>query len=334
MSAEDAELEALLLDAQVKEDYLDLGLMEPEELNASRATGRGTVERLGEEVRAMKSTSTGKKYKVKSVKGQAGLLMYYSFTVDADLGEMFLNFPMDPAIRPHAGVELTGLRNHLKNRPGKGRIIERWERLFMGMRPLPYISVCYFYWAEEFARGDPREEGNALRYDRVVLNLPGMLDFDPSKPNVMKWNDHANKLAGGIITFVDGLRASGFDRENAWQVARQIVSRLQYLGIQDAARKRRPSSQTGGAWAGTILEIAMSSIFKTVSQEKWDKGKVIILSLVAECKDPHNPPNLCHKTLEKKRGFLVHLGMTFPNIIPFLKRPPLDDRLVETLSSR
>jgi hypothetical protein len=43
MSAEDAELEALLLDAQVKEDYLDLGLMEPDELNASRATGRGTV---------------------------------------------------------------------------------------------------------------------------------------------------------------------------------------------------------------------------------------------------------------------------------------------------
>jgi hypothetical protein len=77
MSVEDAELEALLLDAQVKEDYLDLGLMEPQELNASRATGRGTVEQLGEEVRAMESTSTGKKYKVKSVKGQAGLCLKY-----------------------------------------------------------------------------------------------------------------------------------------------------------------------------------------------------------------------------------------------------------------
>jgi hypothetical protein len=56
----------------------------------------------------------------------ARLLMFYSFTVDADLGEMFLNFPMDPAIQPHAGVELTGLRNHLLKPLSKGRILERW----------------------------------------------------------------------------------------------------------------------------------------------------------------------------------------------------------------
>jgi hypothetical protein len=63
----------------------------------------------------------------------ARLLMFYSFMVDADLGEMFLNFPMDPAIKPHAGVEITGLRNHLTKQLPKGRILERWEHLFMGM---------------------------------------------------------------------------------------------------------------------------------------------------------------------------------------------------------
>ncbi len=84
------------------------------------------------------------------------------------------------------------------------------------------------------------DEGNALRCDRVVLNLPGMLEFDPSKPNVVKWNDVVDRLAGDIIAFVDDLRASGYDRENGWQVARQITARLQCLGIQDAARKRRP----------------------------------------------------------------------------------------------
>jgi hypothetical protein len=48
----------------------------------------------------------------------ARLLMYYShITVDAELGEMFLNFPMDPFIRPHVGVELTGLRAHLQTAP-------------------------------------------------------------------------------------------------------------------------------------------------------------------------------------------------------------------------
>jgi hypothetical protein len=249
----------------------------------------------------------------------ARLLMYNSYTVDADLGEMFLNFPMDPKIRPYAGVELTALRKHLGEAPKKGRILERWERLFMGCRPSPYNAVRYFYWGEEFARGNPFAENNALRYDRVILNLPGMSDFDPSKPNVMKWNDLVDRLAGDILTFVDDLRAAGYDQENAWRVARQITSRLQYLGIQDAARKRRPSSKSGGAWAGTIFLIALEAIFKTVSQEKWDKGRAIIFALAEECKDRSNPPNFCHKDLERKRGFLIHLAMTFPTIIPFLK---------------
>ena len=91
-----------------------------------------------------------------------------------------------------------------------------------------------------------------------------MLDFDPSKPNFMKWIDIVDCLARDIITFIDDLRASGYDPENAWQVARQISSRLQYLGGQDAARKRRPSSQSGGAWAGAIFEITSEAIYKTI----------------------------------------------------------------------
>jgi hypothetical protein len=232
---------------------------------------------------------------------------------------MFLNFLMDPLIRPHAGVELTSLRTQLKHVARQGRILERWERLFMGMKPSPYNSVRYFYWGEEFARGNPIAKNNALRYDRVILNLPGMEDFEPAKPNVMKWNDEVDRLAGDLVTFVDDVRTSGYDRENAWQVARQIMSRLQYLGIQDAARKRRPSSQKGGAWAGTIFEICDDAIYKTVSQEKWTKGKLIIDELASACDQLASVKNLCHKDLERKRGFLIHLAMTFTTITPFLK---------------
>jgi hypothetical protein len=114
------------------------------------------------------------------------LLMYNSYTVDADLGEMFLNFPMDPRIPPDAGVDLTLLRANLDKVPEKGRILERWERLYMGMKPSPYNSVRYFYWGEEFARGKPLGESNALRYDPVILNLPGMESFDPSMPSVVE----------------------------------------------------------------------------------------------------------------------------------------------------
>jgi hypothetical protein len=123
----------------------------------------------------------------------------------------------------------------------------------------------------------------------------------------------------GDITFVDDLRASGYEQENAWQVSRQITARLQYLGIQDAARKRRPSLQSGGAWAGTIFEILPQTICKTVSQEKWDKGCTIVENLSARCQDRSHPANIGHKDLESKRGFLVHLAMTFTTIIPFLK---------------
>jgi hypothetical protein len=90
-------------------------------------------------------------------KSASRLLSYYSFCSDLDLGEMFLNFPMDPAIRPYAGVDLTHLKVYFddvgkaKSSEDWAKLLERWERLFMGMKPSPYISVKYFYGAEEFA---------------------------------------------------------------------------------------------------------------------------------------------------------------------------------------
>ena len=77
--------------------------------------------------------------------------------------------------------------------------------------------------------------------------------------------------------------------------------------------------QPGGAWAGTTFKIILEAIYKTVSQAKWDKGKLFIRSLVDKCKDPKAPPRLNHKDLESKSGFLVHLSRTFSNIVPFLK---------------
>jgi hypothetical protein len=42
-----------------------------------------------------------------------------------------------------------------------------------------------------------------------------------------------------VAFVVDDLRLTGFSIENAWALARHILSRLQYLGIHDAPRKRR-----------------------------------------------------------------------------------------------
>ena len=63
---------------------------------------------------------------------------------------------------------------------------ERWERLFMGMRPSPFVAIQYLYLALEFAVGDRRDKTNPMRWDRLRLNLPGDPCFDPSLPFVMK----------------------------------------------------------------------------------------------------------------------------------------------------
>ena len=250
----------------------------------------------------------------------ARLMSFYTWCVDLDLGEMFLNFPMDLKIRPFAGIDLTPLAKSLGVALRLGqKLWERWERLFMGMKSSPYNAVRYFYLAEEFARGNPKDEKNALRYDRIVMNLPGMEDHDPSLPNVMKWNDRVNRIAGDVITFVDDLRATGYDKENSWQVSRQVASRLQFLGVQDAPRKKRPPDQLPGAWAGCVFVIDPDAIGKTVSQEKWDKARRIVMELCELCHEAEGLAVLNHKDLERKRGFLVHLAMTFESMVPFLK---------------
>ncbi len=68
-----------------------------------------------------------------------------------------------------------------------------------------------------------------------------------------------------MVAFVDDLRLTGFSIENAWAAARHILSRLQYLGIQDAPRKRNSPSQRPGAWAGAIFKISPENISVSVS---------------------------------------------------------------------
>ena len=64
--------------------------------------------------------------------------------------------------------------------------------------------------------------------------------------------------------------------EEAWLIARRVCAYLQYLGIQDAARKRRVDE---GPWAGGLYSTANNRITKSVPQGKWDKAKRLISDL-------------------------------------------------------
>ena len=254
----------------------------------------------------------------------ARVLGYGYFMVDIDLGEMFLNFPLPSVLKRFSGIDVSTFNTEIRaetdllNNAPTEKTWAHWNRCWMGLTSSPYMAVRYYYFAEEFARGDRRATTNPLRWDSVRLNLPGDPLYDPSLPRVMKWNDETSSIAGDILAFVDDLRASGSSPEQAWQIARQVASRLQYLGIQDAPRKRRPPVQNPGAWAGSVFSTLDGKIIQTVEQAKWDKAKMLLQELL-DVYSKNDDPEISYKRLEVIRGFLCHLAMTYPIISPYLK---------------
>ena len=190
-----------------------------------------------------------------------------------------------------------------------------------GFLAFAFYATAFYYIALEFVIGNHLDKENHLRWDRVKLNLPGSRHFNPALPWLMKWNDQIENIAADIVAFVDDLRVSGVDEETAWAVGRQLGSRLQYLGIQDTPRKTKPPFRgNDSAWAGTIFKTDDVSILQTISQEKWDKTKVLINELLSQYgEESNNSPEFSFKRLEQIRGYLCHISMTYEAITPFLK---------------
>ena len=241
--------------------------------------------------------------------------------VDIDLGEMFLNFPLDSKLVEFSGMDITPFIKEIKTSfpgtklPDGDRVFVTNTRCWMGLRPSPEWSCRFYYLAEEFVRGDERSQKNPLFWDKLILNLIGSPDYNPSMPNVFKWNSIAQRIGGDIKAYVDDLRALGWSLEHAWRIARWVASRLQYLGIQDAARKRRIDN---GPWAGCVYVTTPTKVQRTVTKDKWNKGRNYILELNELIYD-QKLKKLSFNYLERVRGFLCHLAMTFDVIFPFLK---------------
>ena len=256
-----------------------------------------------------------------TAKTAARLLSFNYCFMDKDLGEMFLNFPLHPTLAAYSGVDLTHFKHVVEGTLNpSGRLLGRWERCWMGLRPSPFWCVKFFYLADEFARGNHQAPSNSLRWDKIILNLPSSQTFNPSLPWVMKWDSHLNRIAGDIIAFVDDLRASAFDEEAVWNIARQYLSKLQYLGLQDAARKTRPPTRDEpSAWAGSVFKTTSDEVKVMTTQEKWEKARRLVQELFDQLNGNHPTPPINYKRLEVVRGFLCHMAMTYQTIFPFLK---------------
>jgi hypothetical protein len=236
---------------------------------------------------------------------------------DVDAGEMFLNYMLDENIRPYAGVDVSWLTDKFP----QTLTWEHWCRMAMGMRPSPFVTIRLFAWAMEIIKGDRKNESNPFYWSDVILNCPGALAYDPGMPRVYKRNDLLDCIAADCVTFVDDLRTIG-TRELVQRATHRVETLMGYLGLQDATRKRRAISQNPGEWTGSkSVSIPGVGLFVTVSLKKWDKAKRIINDLLDsyDKEDPKSSPEMNLKGLEQKVGFLVHLSMAYPLMVPYLR---------------
>ena len=251
---------------------------------------------------------------------------------DLDVAEMFLCFWLHPDLRPYAGVDVSLIRTPPGSREeedweqGRNRIWERWHRNFMGMRDSPYRCMQMMLKAKYCAYGDRKKASNPFKWDRVVLNLPGAENYDPSLPWVMKIRDDGH-LACDIFIYVDDGRVTGWSKVECWRAVQHFSSVLTSRGIQDAYRKRTLPLPVPGPWAGGISmtrwregkdgEDLVYGLAFSVTQAKWDKMKSCVGEL--ETMLDTDPSRMDRGRLEEIRGFLIYTARTFDWLNPYLK---------------
>ena len=236
---------------------------------------------------------------------------------DIDLGEMFLNYALDLEIRQYAGVDVTEVEEH--DCQSVKRVLERWTRTLMGFRPSPYVATQTFAWSEEVIVGNYTREDNPFFWDTIVLNQPGSSDYDPAMPWIYRWDSLHSTLPGFLGTYIDDIRTGHGSEVGCKKVSRQVASRINYLGQQDASRKRGQPAKAPRAWAGAkCVSIEGQGLYVLSTKGKWEKTKCIIGRWSdALSSDPLE--KLDHASLERDVGFLCHMSRTYPAMFPYLK---------------
>ena len=161
---------------------------------------------------------------------------------------MFLSFPLYPEVQEYCGVDLNPYLSNLEE-PAKPPW-EGWTRCVMGLKPSPYWCIKFLLLALETIWGDSTNPSNPFHWSETRLNLPGQIDYDPSKPKLQRVQGNSAELAAFILSYVDDMRVGSPEAGLCWEVLHLVSSMAAYLGIQVASRKTRPPSPHPGPWAG------------------------------------------------------------------------------------
>lgn len=118
-----------------------------------------------------------------------------------------------------------------------------------------------------------------------------------------------------MVAFFDDGRVFGPALPLVSAGLRQVTSRIQSRGNQDAARKRRSISMRPGAWAGCIAYTDQGLVRRFTSQEKWDKAKQYISWFQDHLRQGLDMDRGIFKSYQ---GFLVHMAGTYEDIKPYI----------------
>ena len=231
---------------------------------------------------------------------------------DRDMGEMFLNFQLDPFISQFTGVDI-GPLDIDQDTCSKRWLC--WDRNLMGFKSSPYNSVRMYLISEEIIRGDRHDRDNAFQWHDITLNLPGSVEYKPDATWISKRRQDGT-LASDFVCFMDDQRITGAGDDRIIEAGHTLSSRESYLGIQDALRKLREGGQ--GAWAGAVVHVTDEhGVIVLTSQDKWDRMKMILAKWLARVEAGEEL--LSHPELLSDRGFLIYVTQSYPALTPYLK---------------
>lgn len=95
----------------------------------------------------------------------------------------------------------------------------------------------------------------------------------------------------------------------------QVMTKVNWLGMQNAARKYRDGSRTPGAWIGGIVHTA-GEVTVSITQVRWDKAKGILRGMKEQRENGNKFPL---KKLLSERGYLTYISQTYTSMVPYMK---------------
>ena len=125
----------------------------------------------------------------------------------------------------------------------------RWTAPPFGWTCYPYFALRMLARALELCIGDHTDTNNPFHWHHVQFNLPCTTGYDTSLPRVwlIRFNGEEDVIV--VLFFNDGC-VYGLGAEPVKSGLRKIYAGLQFIGNQEADRKRTAIGQKPRAWCG------------------------------------------------------------------------------------